>query len=95
MIVDTPANKAVVQRFWHERPDESHLTGITAFTDLSSLSPEGLDLDSIELHHGPPSAIPAHCHRSFWDADYGCCQKRPVGIWLYQVPRDADGIHGY
>ena len=62
-IVDTPTNKTVVQRFWNERPDEGHLTGITTFSDLASLSPEDMllsHLDTIELHHGPYSADPPY-----------------------------------
>ena len=37
-IVDTPTNKPAAQRFWNEHPDENHLTGITTFNDLLSLS---------------------------------------------------------
>jgi hypothetical protein len=62
-IMDTPANKTVVQRFWNERPNEGHLTGITIFDDLSSLSHEDMllgHLDSIELHHGSHSAAPPY-----------------------------------
>src|ERR1700682_2531610 len=62
-IVDTPINKPVAQRFWNERPDENHLTGITTFNDLNSLSPEEMllsHLDAIELHHGVYSADPAY-----------------------------------
>jgi len=62
-VVDTPANKAVVQRSWNEHPNEDHLTGITTFNDLSSLSPEQMllgKLDAIELHHGSYSADPPY-----------------------------------
>jgi hypothetical protein len=62
-IVDTPINKSVAKRIWNERPDEDHLTGITTFNDLNSLSPEELlldHLDTIELHHGPHSADPPY-----------------------------------
>src|SRR5450432_831398 len=62
-MVDTPTNKPVAQCFWNERPDESHLTGITTFNDLPSLSPEEMllgKLDTIELHHGVYSADPAY-----------------------------------
>jgi hypothetical protein len=62
-IVDSPTNKPVVQRFWNEHPNESHLTGITAFHNWDSLSPEDMllrKLDTIELHHGPYSANPAY-----------------------------------
>ena len=62
-IVDTPTNKPVALRFWNERPDENHLTGITTFNDLNSLSPEEMllgHLDTIELHHGSHSADPPY-----------------------------------
>lgn len=62
-IVDTLTNKPVVHRFWKERPDEDHLTGITSFNDLASLSPEDSllsHLDTIELHHGVYSADPPY-----------------------------------
>ena len=62
-IVDTPTNKTVVQRFWDERPDKRHLTGITAFKDLASLSTDEMllgHLETIELHHGPLSADPPY-----------------------------------
>jgi hypothetical protein len=62
-IVNTPANNTVVQRFWNEHPDESHLTGVTTFEDLPSLSPEDMllgEMDAIELHHGSHSADPPY-----------------------------------
>ena len=62
-IVDTPSNKPVAQRLWKERPNESHLTGITTFNDMESSSPEELliaELDSIDLHHGVYSADPPY-----------------------------------
>jgi hypothetical protein len=62
-IVDTPANQTFVQRFWNEHPDESHLTGVTTFDDLPSLSPEDMllgQMDAIELHHGSHSADPPY-----------------------------------
>jgi hypothetical protein len=62
-IVDSPTNKPVVQRFWNERPNESHLTGITTFHNIDALSPGDMlqrQLDTIELHHGPYSANPAY-----------------------------------
>jgi hypothetical protein len=62
-IVDTQTNKPVVERLWKERPDEGHLTGITTFNDLASLSPEDSflsHLDTIELHHGVYSADPPY-----------------------------------
>jgi hypothetical protein len=62
-IVDTPTNKPVVERFWKERPDEDHLTGITTFKDAASLSAEDKLLsllDTIELHHGVYSADPPY-----------------------------------
>ncbi|HTG27994.1 MAG TPA: hypothetical protein VK818_07195 [Methylomirabilota bacterium] len=62
-IIDTSANKLVAQRFWNARSDENHLTGITTFSDLNSLSPEEMllgHLDTIELHHGSLSANPPY-----------------------------------
>jgi len=62
-IVDAPTNKPVARRFWNERPDENHLTGITTFNDLNSLSQEEMllgHLDTIELHHGSLSANPPY-----------------------------------
>jgi hypothetical protein len=62
-IVDTPTNKAVAQRLWKERNQESHLTGITTFNDPDSLSPEDIlvsKLDTIDLHHGSYSAVPPY-----------------------------------
>ena len=62
-IVDTPANKPVAQRVWNERPNEGHLTGVTTFNDLNTLSPEEMllgHLDTIELHHGVYSADPPY-----------------------------------
>ena len=62
-IVDTPSNKPVAQRLWKERPNETHLTGITTFNDMESSSPEELlieELDSIDLHHGAHSADPPY-----------------------------------
>ena len=62
-IVDTPTNKAVVQRLWKERTGTNHLTGITSFDDLKSYSPEDVliaELDTIELHHGHYSADPPY-----------------------------------
>jgi hypothetical protein len=62
-VVDTPINKPVVQRFWKERPDEDHLTGVTTFNDAASRSAEDSllsQLDTIELHHGAYSADPPY-----------------------------------
>ena len=83
-IVDTPTNKPVAQCFWNERPDESHLTGVTTFNDLPSLSPEGMlldKLDTIELHHGSHSADPHTRLSKFWVRNsLGQREKRIVGI---------------
>jgi hypothetical protein len=60
-IVDTTTNKPVVQRLWKEHPDKGHLTGITAFDDVRTSSPEDMlpsHLDTVELHHGSYSADP-------------------------------------
>ena len=60
-VVDTPANRVVVQRLRKQRAEESHLTGVTIFTDSAPSSPEELllsQLDAIDLHHGSSSADP-------------------------------------
>jgi hypothetical protein len=62
-MVATPTNKAVAERFWKDHPNESHLTGVTTFDDVASLSSENLflsHLDAIELHHGSYSADPPY-----------------------------------
>jgi hypothetical protein len=62
-IVDTPVNRAVVQRLSKERAAENHLTGVTVFTDSDAMSPEQLllsELDTIDLHHGSYSADPPY-----------------------------------
>jgi hypothetical protein len=62
-IVGTPINKTVVRRLWSERPQKSHLTGITIFDDFESSSPEDIllgQVDTIDLHHGAYSANPPY-----------------------------------
>jgi hypothetical protein len=62
-IVHSLTNKLVVQRLWNERPDESHLTGITVFKGMEASNPEEMliaELDAIDLHHGPHSADPPY-----------------------------------
>ncbi|HKT24310.1 MAG TPA: hypothetical protein VJR04_06885 [Terriglobales bacterium] len=62
-IVDSNENSAEAKRIWAERPDESHLTGITTFKSDEHRSAEevliGL-LDTIDLHHGSYSADPPY-----------------------------------
>jgi hypothetical protein len=62
-IVDTPVNKPVAQRFWKEQSQRDHLTGVTTFKDLQSLTAEDLllkEIDAIDLHHGPYSSNPPY-----------------------------------
>jgi hypothetical protein len=62
-ILDTPINRDVAQRLWKDRPQESHLTGITTFEDSGYSSGEDLlvpKLDTIDLHHGSHSANPPY-----------------------------------
>jgi hypothetical protein len=61
--VDTSVNGNVARRLWKERLQETHLTGITTFSDSPSSSGEELllsELDTIDLHHGTHSANPAY-----------------------------------
>jgi hypothetical protein len=62
-IVGTQINARVAQRLWKERNRETHLTGITTFTDSVSSSPEDLlisELGTIDLHHGSYSSDPPY-----------------------------------
>jgi hypothetical protein len=62
-IVDTPANTAVAQRLWKERPRENLLTGITIFKVSTADSPEKIligELATIHLHHGMYSRKPPY-----------------------------------
>ena len=61
-IVDTPANKAVAKRLWSERPERSHLDGITTFRVSSDSPEENLlgELATIDLHHGSYSSDPPY-----------------------------------
>jgi|SRR5216683_2735810 len=62
-IVDTPANAAVTQRLWKERPRENLLTGITTFKVSMNASPETTligELATIHLHHGMYSTDPPY-----------------------------------
>jgi hypothetical protein len=54
-IVYTPINKPVAQRLWKEKPQTTHLTGITTYNYSENESPEQnflKELDTIGLHHG-------------------------------------------
>jgi hypothetical protein len=57
-IVDTPANKPVAERLWRERPEKSHLAGITTFHIYSESPEDNLlgELATIDLHRGPYSS---------------------------------------
>jgi hypothetical protein len=61
-VVDTPTNRSAAQKVWAERPDASHLEGVTTFKSEAS-SPEDVlirELDTIDLHHGVYSADPQY-----------------------------------
>lgn len=62
-IADTPENAEVAHRLWRERPQETHLTGITTFRIEADATPaENLisELSVIDLHHGAYSADPPY-----------------------------------
>jgi hypothetical protein len=62
-IVDSPANRAEVEKVWREYPEPSHLRGITLFTSVEGLSEERSllgQLDTVDLHHGEYSADPPY-----------------------------------
>jgi hypothetical protein len=61
-IVDSAANKPVAKRLWSERPERSHLDGITTFRVSSDSPEENLlgGLATIDLHHGSYSADPPY-----------------------------------
>ncbi len=53
-IIDTPANRAAAQKLWAERPNVSHVEGVTTFEPHSDCAENALiaELDMIDLHHG-------------------------------------------
>ncbi len=57
-IIDTPLNRAAAQKLRAERPDASHLEGVTTFKPQADSAEDALvaELDTIDLHHGPYSA---------------------------------------
>lgn len=62
-VVDTPANQSVAHRLWKERPQTSHLEGITTFRFDLAESPEANLIEvmpTIDEHHGPLSADPPY-----------------------------------
>jgi hypothetical protein len=62
-IVDSPSNRASVEKVWREYPEPSHLRGITIFTSPEGVSAERSllgQLDTIDLHHGAYSADPPY-----------------------------------
>jgi hypothetical protein len=62
-IVDSPSNRASVEKMWQEHPEPSHLKGITIFTSPEDISAERSllgQLDMIDLHHGAYSADPPY-----------------------------------
>src|SRR5258708_4065967 len=48
-IVDTPINTSVAHRLWQERPQPTHLTGITTFQGDLSASPEAIFIDELDM----------------------------------------------
>jgi hypothetical protein len=61
-VVDTPTNRSTAEKLWAERPDASHLEGVTIYNS-SATSPEDAlleELDTIDLHHGAYSADPRY-----------------------------------
>ena len=96
-IVDTPSNKAVAQRLWKERPNESHLTGITTFDDTESSSADELliaELDSIDLHHGVHSATTPYTELEVLGARLtDTAQAGARWVWIFEIPRKLDRIH--
>lgn len=62
-VVDTEANRPVIERLWKERASPGHLEGITSFKHSSQNSPEDWfveELSSIDLHHGQFSHDPPY-----------------------------------
>jgi hypothetical protein len=62
-IIASPSNTSVVQRLWRERPEVSHLMGVTTFAPNSGATSEDeliSQLETIDLHHGHYSADPPY-----------------------------------
>lgn len=62
-IVDTPLNRAAVQKIWAVHPNRSHLGGVTGFKTGDDSSPEDSlidELGTLDLHHGTYSADPPY-----------------------------------
>ena len=62
-VIDSPLNMPVAHRFWRERKDENHLTGISTFKPGANASSEEeiiRMLDTLEDHHGEYSADPPY-----------------------------------
>ena len=62
-IIDSPTNRAFVEKVWREYPEPSHLKGITIFNSPEDASAERSllgQLDTIDLHHGAYSADPPY-----------------------------------
>jgi hypothetical protein len=62
-IIDSPTNRAFVEKAWREYPEPSHLKGITIFNSPEDASAERSllgQLDTIDLHHGAYSADPPY-----------------------------------
>lgn len=62
-IIDSPTNRAFVEKVWREYPEPSHLKGITIFNSPEDVTAERSllgQLDTIDLHHGAYSADPPY-----------------------------------
>jgi hypothetical protein len=62
-IIDSPPNRAFVEKVWREYPEPSHLKGVTIFNSPEDASAERSllgQLDTIDLHHGAYSADPPY-----------------------------------
>jgi hypothetical protein len=62
-IIDSPTNRAFVEKAWREHPEPSHLKGITIFNSPEGASAERSllgQLGTIDLHNGACSADPPY-----------------------------------
>ena len=61
-VVDTPTNRVAAQKIWAERPDGTHLEGVTTFKSSADCAEDALleQLGTIDLQHGPYSADPPY-----------------------------------
>ena len=58
-VTMSEANAPTVREIWAKTPEADHLSGVTGFDQVASISPECCFLDQLEaidLHHGPYSS---------------------------------------